>query len=390
MSQQDNNESQVTPEPLPDNWPELAVELTETFVTGTVPSEQEQTCIEEFSGLCLKYAHLEKRIQGEIVCEIPASLTALDEPVSIDLLQEAEALATTERRHLELQPGPVEFLAEALDDLGIKIIERPHPEGNYCGGFLFTEATGPALLSMAPPGFPVGNVILAHQYCHLLADNNPYENRFCHHGVTPLKDSMGLGGRTMEQAGDISGDETALSEARADMFARCFLLPAKHFRLTLADFGVEGSGDAFAGQLDRLADLAFYYNVPTPLVLNRLLDLQLLSLKQTRDLHHAFSTTPTRNESETELLGGLITAAPTDEISGILARLPKRYLTLAIALLMKNQVSKTQMETLLDLDGERLEHFLAWTEIPAGVLRAEQQKNSGKTTDILDDHRSGN
>lgn len=391
MAKQNENETEVNLAPLPDDWPDQARELADTFLTSVTPSAQERKRIEEFCLLSLKYSHLENQVQGEILCEIPASLNSLEEAASVDILEEAALLAASERKTLEIEPGPVEYLADALDDRGIKIIHWPHPQGDYCGGFLFRELTGPALLVMTPPHSPLTNFILAHQYCHLLADNNPYENRYCSHGVTPVRNAMGLGGRTMEQAGDITGaEETTLAEARADMFARCFLLPEKHFRRTLADFGLTGAKKALTEQLDRLADLAFYYNVATPLVINRLLDLQLITLKQTKSLQQAFCSEPTRHESEAGLISGIMATVTEDEIASVLSRLPKRYLTLAIALLMKNQISKNQLEVLFDLDRGRLDRFLAWTEIPAGVLRAQRQKEKGEAADIPDDRFGGN
>ncbi len=392
------NTTEINYPPLPDDWAEKAKEISNTFLTSQSPAKAERLCLEKFVFSSLKFAHLEKRIQSEIICDIPASLNTIDEATSMTLLEEAEALANAERISLEIPEGPVEYLVESLDDMGIKVFEWPHPTNDYGGGFLFTDETGPALLVMGPKESPLSQFILAHQYCHLLADNNPYENRFCELCTTPVKEPLALGGRILEQD-DFENpfDEITLAETRADLFARCFLVPEKHFRKTLFDFG-EKKGPY---NLDRLADIAFYYGVTTPLVLNRLVDLELLPLADATTLANQFSQTTLRNDVEK----GLLTGPPTQEqereaenenekIEALFARLPKRYITLTIALLMKGQISKEQVGYLLDIKSTQLDAFLAWTEEPAGALRAanESEKSDPSTDpgDIMRNLRNRN
>jgi|GEM_PF-2101663 len=366
--------------PLPTDWQERASEISDQFLSDRSVTESERLSLERFVFTSLKFAYLEKRIQSEIICDIPTSLGTIDESTSLTLLEEAELLAKTERINLEIPDGPVEYLAEILDDRGIKVFEWPHPTGDFAGGFLFAKETGPALLVLGPKESPLSQFSLAHQYCHLLADNNPYENRFCTLCTSPVKDILALGGRMLEQS-DFENpfDEISLAESRADLFARCFLLPAEHFQKTLHDFSE--TGDPY--DLERLSNIAFYYGVTTPLVINRLVDLELLPLDKAKGLSEQIRSAMLRNDNEAGLLAE--SPKPTnkpepdddDRLETLFSRLPKRNITLAIALLMKGQISKEQVGYLLDIGAPLLDTFLAWTEEPAGTLRASAETDKG-------------
>ena len=155
-------------EKLPDDWTARAEELRDDFLCEREPDAFEEARLNEFLQLCLRFSYLEKRVQGEILCEIPAHLAILRGDDYGDLVEEAEALAEQERKNLGLEQGPIEDLQEIFDELGVKIIEMDPGSGGHSGAFVFTDKTGPALLSIAPPKTPVGRFILAHEYCHLL------------------------------------------------------------------------------------------------------------------------------------------------------------------------------------------------------------------------------
>ncbi|MBM3318012.1 MAG: hypothetical protein FJY75_09190 [Candidatus Eisenbacteria bacterium] len=343
---------------LPDDWDEQADELAAGFLSADEIPAADRELLARFCHLCLRYAHAEVRIQGEILCEIPAHLSVLRGLRSGDLLEEAAFLAAEERRNLELPDGPIEDLTEILDDRGIKVIEWPEAQGRRLGAFLFRPRTGPALLALAPPNSAAGRFILAHGYCHLVADVDPYEDRYCPHCAAPgLGPARRPGGRllTGTDHDPFPADDLPLAELRADLFARALLLPAEHFAGALRGFGIRpGRGLDLA----RLEDVAYYYGVEGPVVLNRMADLRLLPIAEVLAL---------AAEQQTLLARGAIAApaagdGPADAPPRA-PHLPARFARLGLALFLRREVSLQQMATLLGIDRAAARAFVAASEL---------------------------
>jgi Zn-dependent peptidase ImmA (M78 family) len=328
-------------EPLPSDWGQRATAMSERFLLPRMLLPAEQACIQRFAHLCLRYAYSERRIQGDILCDIPAHLSVLRGQQHPSLEEEAESLAQAERENLGVPPGPIEDLGELLDERGIKILEWPEPAGHPAGAFLFEEETGPALLALTCPGSPQRAFILAHEYCHLLADVDPYESRFCTHGDYPRADGSLLAQNELADP----AEDTLIPERRADLFARSLLMPREHFLDTLGEFGMSDPADIHLG---RLQDLAFYYRVDTAAILGRLVDLEQLSIVEARLL-------------DAEQVPG--PSGPAHQPDPI-ATLPRRFVDLSLALYMRREVSRTQLGVLLDLAPDRLKAFLDWISCP--------------------------
>lgn len=339
------------PAPLPDDWDEKAASLAQAFLAPLELSPEEQTLLTDFSHLCLRFAHMEERVQGSLLCELPAHLAVIRGEHPDSLAAEAEHLARVERENLEIREGPIEDLADLLDTRGIKVIECTRAPMRRAGAFLFDPRTGPALLCQCPVDAPAGRAVLAHEYCHLLADVDPYENRFCPPaGATPA----GAAPRPGDSAADLAFDDLDIAELRAELFARAFLLPAEHYRGTLQSFGVSCGPDL---SLSRLADVAFYYGVETSLALRRLVDLGLLPASD-RDT----------------LLGRLPANGPdvwTAEPGPAGAPLPglfpapaNRFVNLSLALFIRRRISLEQMAYLLGIEPAAAQRFVAWSEAP--------------------------
>jgi Zn-dependent peptidase ImmA (M78 family) len=350
-------------EPLPDDWEERAAELTEAFIAPGLLHASDRANLAHFAHLCLRFAHLERLLQGDILCEIPAHLSVLRGDQHPTLLEEAEALAEAERSNLELPDGPIENVAELLDDRGVKVVELSGAPGRLAGAFMFGEETGPAILSLAQPGSPTGRFILAHGYCHLLADVDPYESRFCPHCRPSGEDPLAAGGRLLARM-DLDGvdDETSLPETRADLFARSFLLPRDHFTRSLLEFG-QGGRDGFNPQ--RLADVALYYGVTPQVLIGRLMDIEIVPAREA--LRLARELIAPRVEASG---AGPSDARGHDGAPRALEGLPERFVNLALALFIKRQISFGQLGTVLGLEQTRLLQFLAWVDLPADLIQS--------------------
>lgn len=350
------DDEQLEFEPLPDDWDDEAARYGESFLCAQAISPAEREVLTRFSHLCLRFAHAEVRIQSEILCEIPAHRSVLSGERFADLAAEAAHLAAVERDHLDVPDGPLEDLEELLDDRGIKVIQWPAAggvtaEAPAAGAFLFQPRTGPALLSLAAPGSPAARFILAHEYCHLIADVDPYENRYCRPGGEEPAD------------GAEPLDDLAVSEARADLFARALLLPSPHLVDTLREFGIR-----LGRRLDlaRLADLAYYYGVEVPVVLHRMADLALISADDARALAAGGpASADARGLTSGRASLGAAEAVPAAEalpsaqqIPGV----PPRFANLCLALFLRREVSLEQMAALLGVDADSARGFLAVSE----------------------------
>jgi hypothetical protein len=217
------------------------------------------------------------------------------------------------------------------------VIESTVAPARDGGAFLFDPRTGPALLTLAPTATPRGRAIVAHEYCHLLADIDPYENRFCPEagrlGARAVRPTPGV------SAADLAFDEIEIAELRADLFARALLVPENHFRRALRDFGPGPS---------RLADVAYYYGVEASLIESRLADLGLPP--------HPAGPPPEADAPAAPDGGPRLFPSPA-----------ARFVNLSLALFLKGKVTLEQMARLLGTDAASAMRFLAWSDVAPPV-----------------------
>jgi Zn-dependent peptidase ImmA (M78 family) len=361
----------VETEPLPTHWDDAAAALAGSFICARTVQPEEVGDLTGFSHACLRYAYMERRIQGDLLCELPAHLSVVQGGGHVGLAEEAEALAEAERQCLELPDGPIEDLAELLDDRGIKVFEWPQASRReLAGAFLMGEETGPALLSLAPAGSPDGRFILAHAYGHLVADIDPYENRFC-----PLASAgagLGLGGRLAgEGEPEEDFDGISVPESRADLFARSLLVPRGHFARTLREFG-QGGANGFSSE--RLCDVGYYYGVSPEVILCRLIDMEILTAAAAGALAARLPEARARQDRA---------GRPGDDAAGSPpGPLPRRFLNLSLALFITGRISKSQMGVLLGSGEAVVDSILAWIPPPpprTPTARTGAQRGEGST-----------
>ena len=207
---------------------------------------------------------------------------------------------------------------------------------------------------MRAAGPPAARFMIAHEYCHLIADVDPYANRFCSHGGPAGADSRAhAGGRVLTDAltDFVDLDDLELAELRADLFARAFLLPEAHFRRALRAFDIRPGPTL---NLERIGDLAYYYGVETPVVLNRLADLGLLSARDAQALIATHVTLPAAENAAratTVVADDAPADAPVDAPRpALLPGVPPRFAALGLALFLRGEISLDQMATLLNVD----------------------------------------
>jgi Zn-dependent peptidase ImmA (M78 family) len=352
--------------PLLEHWSARAAEIEESFLSPEKRTPLQRKALRRFANLCLRFADLEQRIEGAIVCEIPAHFGVIrgdDEPLCPE---QGERLAQAERKRLGLPEGPIENLSEMLDERGIKILEWDSGTDEDSGAFLFEQDTGPALLALAPVGSHAGRFLLAHAYGHLLADVDPYENRFCRHGSPLQNGGMRSGGRAADSpVPDYATESRERIEARADRFARALLLPADHFRESL---GMFGQGGPYGFDLQRLGELGFYYGVETGVVLQRLSDLHLAPDERVALLASELAHGRRSADRQRPLSEGAEASAATDatgaEEPGIVGQLPARFVNLCLALFVKRIASRAQLGRLLNLDPVTVDRMIGWLDLP--------------------------
>ncbi|MCK4412404.1 MAG: ImmA/IrrE family metallo-endopeptidase [Candidatus Eisenbacteria sp.] len=355
-------------EALPSTWEEQAVSLADAFISPREPTGEEHRILTRFAHLCLRFAHMEHRIQGDVLFDVSAHPAVIRGDHDENLLTGAEELAAAEREILEIPEGPIDDLSELLDDRGIKIIEWTQPPGNDpSGAFLFDGNTGPALLALAPEGSPAGRLILAHEYCHLIADVDPYENRFCPAASQEEAGTKG-GGRLFEPDRPDGGDRRLIrSEIRADLFARAFLLPAEHFLRSLRLFEIRPEHDL---ALPRVADLALYYGVEPAVVLGRLVDLGILPPEEVRSITVEPRVLPGSGPPD---------APPPAGPADFRSDRPERFVNLGLAMFLKHLVSLDQLATLLGIDRDTARQFLAWCDLPPSIAKAAKGADPPET-----------
>ena len=77
-------------EPLPRDWDEQAAALADTFLCTSDPHDSEREVLQRFAHFCLRFAHMEKRIQGEIIFDLSAHPAVVRGEHAPGLLEEAE------------------------------------------------------------------------------------------------------------------------------------------------------------------------------------------------------------------------------------------------------------------------------------------------------------
>lgn len=352
---------------LLDHWHTRSAEIEESFVAPKTTAGSQREALRRFAHLCLRFADLEQRIEGTIACEIPTHFAVVRDEHELIRPEQGEHLARAERERLELPDGPIENLGDLLDERGIKIVQWDNAGDECSGAFLFDEDTGPALLALAPPSSRAGRFLLAHAYGHLLADIDPYENRFCHHGSPLEPGPLRPGGRPADSpVPDYATEEWERLEARADRFARALLLPAANFTNNLEMFG-EGGARGF--RLQRLGEIAFYYGVETAVVLQRLADLDLAPPDRIAALAAELGSTseaapPRVDRTEPGAEPPPAGAAMFNE-PGIPSRLPTRFVHLSLALFVKRLASRSQLVRLLNLDRRTVDRLVGLLDLPA-------------------------
>jgi Zn-dependent peptidase ImmA (M78 family) len=336
--------------PLPDDWDEQAAFLAQSFVAPIELAREDAALLNDFAHLCLRFAHMEERIQDSILCELPAHLAVIRDEHPESLAAEAEHLARNERQNLRIPDGPIEDLADILDTRGVKVIECTRPPLRRAGAFLFHPRTGPALLCLCPVDAPAGRAVLAHEYCHLLADVDPYENRFC---PPPRIAARRVPPTPADSAVDLVFDELDVAELRAELFARAFLIPGNHYRRTLEMFGVHLDRSV---PLARLADVAYYYGVETALAARRLADLGWITASDRQTLLAALP------EDAAGAAPGPEPAPSGSRNAGLFPSPATRFVNLSLALFLRRRISLEQMAYLLGIDPAAAQRLVSWSE----------------------------
>jgi Zn-dependent peptidase ImmA (M78 family) len=229
------------------------------FVDGPAPDSPELALLGEFLGLVHAYAFLERLVQGEILCDLPVHVDRVLAGF-LDPQDEGERLASQEAGLLDWTPESADSLVDGLDEIGVKLICRDDPEdgpartGPRLGAFTFEGDAGPAFLVGASPHTPEAAFIAAHELGHLTADIDPYRPRLCRWDT-----------KTFANLSDRP------EEARADRFARALLMPRESFREAVRELGERPA----EGADPRAEQLAALFGVPTPMAVQRLVDLGL-------------------------------------------------------------------------------------------------------------------
>jgi Zn-dependent peptidase ImmA (M78 family) len=233
------------------------------FVDAPAADSEEARLLGEFIVLAHQFAFLERLIQGEILYDLPVHLEVVAGEFARTPAEEGELLAREELGVLDWSVGAPGGLAEALDEIGIKVIQRgeaARPDSSapaeLYGAFFFEGAVGPALFAGTARNKPEATFVLAHEFAHLIADVDPYRPRFCR--WDPV---------------DFTNRSAAAEEERADRFARALLMPSELFRATVAEMGPSPADPHEADP--RWKPLAAFFEVPAPLLRMRLRDLGL-------------------------------------------------------------------------------------------------------------------
>jgi Zn-dependent peptidase ImmA (M78 family) len=275
-------------------------------------SDSEKRELRIFEILCRHFAYLERIIVGEVSFELP-NYAGSGLPVLEGTMEDqGTELARRERERLVTGDGPVVGVRDMLDNMGIKVIAMPMPEGSDVdGGFLFRSDVGPCIMLNSSLSARERVMEMAHQYCHFLADFDPYLPRVCLGGTPPGVD---------------------LCEDRARSFALEFFVPEESLVSLLSggDFR-----DVGGPELDALA---IYFGVPPRAIAEQLGRLGLGSSERREgpDVRERVSS---------------------DEGS---VRLPERFVRLAVEARSKGLISDVRMGRLLRTSAEVAQELAAY------------------------------
>jgi Zn-dependent peptidase ImmA (M78 family) len=197
-----------------------------------------------FGVLCDHFARLESLVQGDVTFELPTHVTSDPSLLTGSAIEQGRRLAGLERKRLRLGQDPLDDLEALVDGMGMKVLAVPMPlESDVAGGFFFKSEIGPCIMVNARLSPEERAFSVAHQYCHFLADFNPYTARVCARGEP-------VGGEP--------------SEERATGFAEAFMLP-----LGSLDPFLNGEKAIGTGAVE-LKALSIHYGVPVWVVAHRL------------------------------------------------------------------------------------------------------------------------
>lgn len=275
--------------------------------------DDERRCLKRFEMLCKHFARLESLAAGEVRFDLPVDTSARSASLEGTAAKQGERLADLERRRLSLGEDPLDDMVGVLDGMGIKIVCVRMPESStVSGGFYFDGDVGPCIMVNSSMPVEEQMVSAAHQYCHYVADYNPYSPRLCNWGAPTGEDS---------------------SEERAAGFAGAFLLPRGSLETLLS--GEDGVGEDETA----IEALGIYYGVPVWAVAYRLRSLGV-------DVEFVGETLPP---------AGAIRAEPDSQ-----ADLPRRMVRLAVEARAGGLVKPLRMARLLQMDVENAEKLYAY------------------------------
>jgi Zn-dependent peptidase ImmA (M78 family) len=263
--------------------------------------DEERRELKLFEVLCRHFAYLERVVAGEVSFELATYQVSDLAESALPSDDEGRNLARRERQRLCLGKDPIVGMKELLDAMAIKVFSRLLPEGSDIeGAFLFRSDVGPCIMVNSSQSPERQTLALAHQYCHFLADFDPYLPRVC------------VGG---------TFSETDACEKRAWSFALEFLLPGD------ALLGLLGREEGDGVRTSELEALALYFGVAKSAVAEQLARLGLRA-----------------EQVEGEL------ARETREVSSDrVARLPERFVRLAVEARSKGFISNLRAARLLQI-----------------------------------------
>jgi Zn-dependent peptidase ImmA (M78 family) len=272
----------------------------------------ERRGLKRFEMLCRHFASLERLVEGEVRFALPTDTAARSSMLEGTAARQGEQLADLERKRLNLGQDPLDDVVSVLDGMGIKVVcVRLPSTSRVSGGFFFDSAVGPCIMvncSMPPEEQMVA---AAHEYCHFVADYNPYLPRLCSCGAPP-------------------GDDE--SEVKAAGFAGAFLLPGGSLEQLFSGNNGVGTDEA------AIQALGVYYGVPMWAVAHRLETMGL----------------------EVEYFPEDYPASGPDSVDGSLADLPRRMVRLALEARAGGLVTPRRMARLLQMEQARAEGLFAY------------------------------
>lgn len=262
----------------------------------------ERRQLKRFEMICGHFARLERMVNGEVKFELPANTSSRASMLEGPAVAQGSKLAQMERERLNLGDNPLDEIESVFDSMGIKIVGLRLPESStISGGFFFESDIGPCIMVNASLSLEEQLFSAAHQYCHFLADYNPYLPRLCYCGV-PV------------------GDDP--SEERATGFAGGLLLPEASLAALMNGNGAVGT------KARDLQALGVYYGVPTWAVAHRLRQIGL-DISPVGE-NESFEVEASENGPERDL--------------------PRRFVRLALEARSCDLVTRLRMARLLQMD----------------------------------------